>query len=43
MNITPTKEEWISNYLRTYHKRPYTKSKLIEANKMYIKRMGYDK
>jgi hypothetical protein len=35
MNITPTKQEWIYNYLRTYHKPPYTPLKIKEAEAQY--------
>ena len=38
MNITPTKEEWILNYLKTYHKPPYTASKVAEAERVYAER-----
>lgn len=38
MNITPTKQEWIAIYLKTYHKPPYTELKLHDAEEAYKER-----
>jgi hypothetical protein len=39
MNITLTYEEWLQNYLKTYHKPPYTKSKIEEAERVWALRI----
>lgn len=35
MNITLAYAEWLQNYLKTYHKRPYTPKKIDEAKRIW--------